>query len=166
MLLQPFPEGASGPSFFQKRVPKNAPDWLQTTTVSTPNGTTSQALGAEHIHRVIVEVGHPQIAQQKSAVGMRVHAHAPVALRSEIGQLRHEPAMLIEEFLRLVALHPAFQLLHVVGMIGVHQQRNLMRPESALDLQAVDYFRSRPALGRPKDDHGPAGTSVSFVLRA
>ncbi len=38
VLLQRFPEGAGGPSFFQKRVPKNVPDWLQTTTVSTPNG--------------------------------------------------------------------------------------------------------------------------------
>ncbi len=46
VLLQRFPEGAAGPSFFQKRVPKNIPDWLQTTTVSTPNGTTSQALVA------------------------------------------------------------------------------------------------------------------------
>src|SRR6266702_4160819 len=34
VLLQRFPEGAGGPSFFQKRVPKNIPDWLQTTTVS------------------------------------------------------------------------------------------------------------------------------------
>src|SRR5260221_12443899 len=46
VLLQRFPEGATGPSFFQKRVPKNIPDWLQTTTVSTPNGTTPQALVA------------------------------------------------------------------------------------------------------------------------
>jgi DNA ligase D len=50
-MLQRFPEGASGPSFFQKRVPKNAPDWLQTTTVSTPNGTTSEAL-------VVADVAH------------------------------------------------------------------------------------------------------------
>ena len=28
VLLQRFPDGAGGPSFFQKRVPKNAPDWL------------------------------------------------------------------------------------------------------------------------------------------
>src|ERR1700730_16769140 len=53
VLLQRFPEGASGPSFFQKRVPKNAPDWLQTTTVSTPNGTTSQALVAADIDHVL-----------------------------------------------------------------------------------------------------------------
>jgi len=53
VLLQRFPEGAGGPSFFQKRVPKNAPDWLQTTTVSTPNGTTSEALVAADLDHVL-----------------------------------------------------------------------------------------------------------------
>ena len=43
-LMQRFPDGAAGKSFFQKRVPANAPEWLVTTTVSTPNGTTSNAL--------------------------------------------------------------------------------------------------------------------------
>jgi DNA ligase D len=46
VLMQRFPDGAGGPSFFQKRVPKNAPEWLQTTTVETVNGTPSQALVA------------------------------------------------------------------------------------------------------------------------
>jgi len=46
VLMQRFPHGASGSSFFQKRVPENAPDWLETTLVSTPNGTTSRALVA------------------------------------------------------------------------------------------------------------------------
>lgn len=53
VLLQRFPEGAGGPSFFQKRVPKNAPDWLRTTTVQTPNGTTSQALVAADLDHVL-----------------------------------------------------------------------------------------------------------------
>jgi DNA ligase D len=53
VLLQRFPEGATGPSFFQKRVPKNIPGWLQTTTVATPNGTTSQALVAADIDHVL-----------------------------------------------------------------------------------------------------------------
>ena len=43
-LMQRFPAGAEGKSFFQKRVPEGAPEWLQTTIVSTPNGTTSRAL--------------------------------------------------------------------------------------------------------------------------
>jgi len=53
VLLQRFPDGAGGPSFFQKRVPKSHPDWLQTTIVSTPNGTTSQALVAADLAHVL-----------------------------------------------------------------------------------------------------------------
>ncbi len=50
-LMQRFPDGASGKSFFQKRVPKGAPEWLQTAVVSTPNGTTSDAM-------VAADIGH------------------------------------------------------------------------------------------------------------
>jgi DNA ligase D len=53
VLLQRFPHGASGSSFFQKRVPENRPDWLQTCVVSTPNGTTSQALVAADLAHVL-----------------------------------------------------------------------------------------------------------------
>jgi DNA ligase D len=53
VLLQRFPEGAGGPSFFQKRVPKSKPVWLQTTIVATPNGTTSEALVAADIDHVL-----------------------------------------------------------------------------------------------------------------
>jgi DNA ligase D len=53
VLLQRFPEGAAGPSFFQKRIPASAPGWLQTTTVSTPNGTTSRALVAADTDHVL-----------------------------------------------------------------------------------------------------------------
>jgi DNA ligase D len=52
-LMQRFPEGAGGPSFFQKRVPKDVPEWLETTIVSTPNGTTSRALVAADLAHVI-----------------------------------------------------------------------------------------------------------------
>jgi DNA ligase D len=53
VLLQRFPNGAGGSSFFQKRVPDSAPDWLQTTVVSTPNGTTSNALVAADLAHVL-----------------------------------------------------------------------------------------------------------------
>ncbi len=52
LLLQRFPNGAAGSSFFQKRVPDTAPEWLQTTIVSTPNGTTSRALVAADLAHV------------------------------------------------------------------------------------------------------------------
>ena len=52
VLLQRFPEGAEGSSFFQKRVPESRPEWLQTAVVSTPNGTTSNALVAADVAHV------------------------------------------------------------------------------------------------------------------
>ena len=52
-LMQRFPDGASGKSFFQKRVPKGAPEWLETTVVSTPNGSTSNALVASDLAHLI-----------------------------------------------------------------------------------------------------------------
>ena len=52
VLMQRFPKGAGGPSFFQKRVPDSAPEWLQTTTVQTVNGTPSRALVAADLAHV------------------------------------------------------------------------------------------------------------------
>jgi len=53
VLLQRFPHGASGNSFFQKRVPEQRPEWLETAVVSTPNGTTSQALVTRDLAHVL-----------------------------------------------------------------------------------------------------------------
>ena len=53
VLLERYPDGASGKSFFQKRVPKSAPEWLTTTVVSTPNGTLSDALVAKDLAHVL-----------------------------------------------------------------------------------------------------------------
>ena len=53
VLLQRFPNGAGGSSFFQKRVPEKRPDWLETAIVSTPNGTTSEALVAADLAHVL-----------------------------------------------------------------------------------------------------------------
>ena len=44
ILLQRFPNGAGGKSFFQKRIPDSAPEWLQTDIVETVNGTPSRVL--------------------------------------------------------------------------------------------------------------------------
>ncbi|KAA0235864.1 MAG: hypothetical protein JJLCMIEE_02090 [Acidimicrobiales bacterium] len=52
VLMQRFPDGASGNSFFQKRVPKGAPAWLETTIVTTPNGTPSRALVAADLAHI------------------------------------------------------------------------------------------------------------------
>jgi DNA ligase D-like protein (predicted polymerase) len=62
VLLQRFPNGAGGSSFFQKRVPEGAPEWLTTAIVSTPNGTTSNAL-------VIVDLAHLLWAVNQGCLG-------------------------------------------------------------------------------------------------
>lgn len=65
VLLERYPDGASGKSFFQKRVPKGAPDWLTTTTVETPNGTESNAL-------VAVDLAHVAWAVNMGCLGFHV----------------------------------------------------------------------------------------------
>jgi DNA ligase D len=64
-LMQRFPHGAEGSSFFQKRVPESRPDWLQTTIVSTPNGTTSRAL-------VLADLAHVIWAVNLACLGFHV----------------------------------------------------------------------------------------------
>jgi DNA ligase D len=68
VLMQRFPRGAGGPSFFQKRVPESAPDWLQTTTVETVNGTPSRAL-------VAADVAHVAWAVNLACLGFHVWPH-------------------------------------------------------------------------------------------
>ena len=65
VLMQRFPRGAGGPSFFQKRVPDSAPQWLQTTTVQTVNGTPSRAL-------VAADVAHVAWAVNLACLGFHV----------------------------------------------------------------------------------------------
>ncbi|HEV3400229.1 MAG TPA: non-homologous end-joining DNA ligase [Acidimicrobiales bacterium] len=65
VLLQRFPNGAGGSSFFQKRVPDSRPDWLETTIVSTPNGTTSRAL-------VVADLAHVLWAVNLACLGFHV----------------------------------------------------------------------------------------------
>ena len=53
ILMDRYPDGASGKSFFQKRVPAGTPDWVQTTIVATPNGTDSEAWVCADIAHVV-----------------------------------------------------------------------------------------------------------------
>ncbi|MFC4852258.1 non-homologous end-joining DNA ligase [Actinophytocola glycyrrhizae] len=66
VLLQRFPNGVAGSSFFQKRVtPTKADPWLTTTRVSTPNGTEADAL-------VAVDLAHVLWAVNMGCLGFHV----------------------------------------------------------------------------------------------
>jgi DNA ligase D len=68
VLMQRFPQGAAGKSFFQKRVPDGAPEWLETTTVETVNGTPSRAL-------VAADLAHVAWAVNLACLGFHVWPH-------------------------------------------------------------------------------------------
>jgi len=77
VLLQRFPNGATGNSFFQKRVaPTKAAPWVTTAEVSTPNGTISSAL-------VAVDVAHVLWAVNMGCLGFHVW---PTRARAEEGE--------------------------------------------------------------------------------
>lgn len=52
-VLKRYPDGAEGEPFFQKRVPKHRPDWLQTATVAFPSGRTAEELCPADLAHVI-----------------------------------------------------------------------------------------------------------------
>jgi len=64
-MLQRFPDGATGKSFYQKRIPAGAPGWLQSTVVATPNGTASNAL-------VVADLAHVVWAVNVGCIGLHL----------------------------------------------------------------------------------------------
>jgi len=111
-LLQRFPSGASGPSFFQKRVPENAPNWLETTVVRTVNGTPSRAL-------VAADVAHLLWAVNLGCLGFHVWPfRADVADEDHVDELRidldPQPGTGFPE-----AVKAAFELRALLDEVGI-----------------------------------------------
>jgi DNA ligase D len=123
LLLERYPGGAGGKSWFQKRVPASAPDWLTTTEVATPNGTTSDAL-------VAADLAHILWAVNMGCLGFHVwpiRAAAPAVtdeLRIDLDpspgvglpEIR-EAAILTREFLRSLGIEA---YLKTSGSRGLH----------------------------------------------
>jgi DNA ligase D len=111
-LMQRFPHGAEGSSFFQKRVPKDVPEWLQTTIVSTPNGTTSRAL-------VLADMAHVVWAANLACLGFHVwpylHDRPDVADELRL-DLDPQPGVGFEE--ARAAAREVRVLLDELGMVG------------------------------------------------
>jgi DNA ligase D len=113
VLLQRFPNGAGGPSFFQKRVPESRPEWLQTTIVSTPNGTTSRALVAADLAHVLwaVNLGCLGFHVWPSKASDPEHADE---LRIDVDPSPGVTFAMVQE-----AAHEVRALLDEVGVVGM-----------------------------------------------
>jgi hypothetical protein len=62
-----------------------------------------------HFDGEIAEHRKAQRLHQQAAVGVRIHAHAAIALRRQIGDMRQQTAVRVEEFFGFVAAHPVFE---------------------------------------------------------
>ncbi|AXB47610.1 non-homologous end-joining DNA ligase [Amycolatopsis albispora] len=100
LLLERYPSGAGGKSWFQKRVPKSVPPWLRTTVVSTPNGTTSDAL-------VAADLAHILWAVNLGCLGFHVwpyHAETPEVTDELRIDLDPSPGVSFEQLREAAAL--------------------------------------------------------------
>jgi len=154
VLLQRFPNGAGGSSFFQKRVPKARPAWLETAVVSTPNGTTSQALVAADLAHVLwaVNIGclgfhvWPTLASDpEHADELRIDLDpTPGVTFAMVREAAQEVRALFDE-LGVVALPKT------TGNRGIHIYARLERRWSSYDVRAAAVAVARELERRRPD---------------
>ena len=155
ILMERYPDGASGKSFFQKRVPKSAPEWLQTVTVATVNGTESDAL-------VAADVAHLVWAVNLGCLGF--HAWPTLASDPEhADELRIDldpgPGVTFEmvretavEARKLLAEHGMTGFAKTTGRRGIHIYCRLAHRWDSYDVRAAavalarELERRRPEL--------------------
>jgi DNA ligase D len=154
VLMQRFPNGAGGSSFFQKRVPESRPEWLETTTVSTPNGTTSQAL-------VAADVAHVLWAVNLGCLGFHVWPYLAAdpdhadELRIDLDPtpgvtfpMVREAAALVRDLLVEVGL---FGLPKTTGNRGIHVYVRLAPEWTSYDVRAAAVAVARELERRRPD---------------
>ena len=130
VLMQRFPNGASGSSFFQKRVPDSRPDWLETTIVSTPNGTTSRAL-------VAADLAHVLWAVNMGCLGFHVWpSKADNPEHADELRIDLDPTPGVDFPMVRAAAHEVRALLDDVGVVGL--------PKTTGNRGIHVYLRLRP----------------------
>jgi DNA ligase D len=116
VLMQRYPNGVEGGSFFQKRVPPSAPEWLTTAVVTTPNGTSSDAL-------VIADLAHVVWAVNLGCLGfhswpVRVGADGRIAATVDELRIDLDPQPGTTFAMAVEAAHLVRSLLAELGLVG------------------------------------------------
>jgi DNA ligase D len=153
-LMQRFPEGAGGKSWFQKRVPAGAPPWLQTTMVTTPNGTTSNAL-------VLADMAHVAWAVNLGCLGFHVWpTHWDDMGHADELRLDLDPSPGVTFEMIREGAHLTRQLLDELGMVsfpkttgnrGVHVYVRLQRQWDSYQVRAAAVALAREMERRHPD---------------
>ena len=154
VLMQRFPNGVGGSSFFLKRVPKDAPDWLETTIVSTPNGTTSDAL-------VATDLAHVVWAVNLGCLGFHVwpnEADDPDHADELRIDLDPQPGVTFDDVRAAAAeTHALFDELGIeahpktTGNRGIHVYARLTREWSPIEVRAAAVAMARELARRRPD---------------
>ena len=76
---------------------------------STRVASASSVPGVPNVDGVVAEVGQGEVAQEQSAVGVRVRAHPPVALGASAARSGTSLPFVVEQLFRAVAAHPLFE---------------------------------------------------------
>ena len=110
--------------------------------------------GLGHLDGVVAEVRQDEVAQQRTAVRMRVGAHPALAFWGERGELGYQRAALVEELLGPVAPQPVLEQRECArGSRGLGHG-HLVRAPGALDRHPVDLLRARSS---------PSGCAGSII---
>jgi DNA ligase D len=154
VLLQRFPHGAGGQSFFQKRVPEKRPDWLQTTVVATPNGTTSQAL-------VVADLAHVLWAVNLACLGFHVWPiRADDPEHTDELRIDLDPTPGVDFEMVREAAHEVDGLLRGAGLVGwpkttgnrgIHVYVRLLAEWSSIEVRAAAVAVARELERRRPD---------------
>src|SRR6187549_1362274 len=111
-MLHRFPEGTDGDKVYQKRLPKGAPDWVQTVQVAFPSGRTADELCVTELASVVWAV-------QMSTVEFHPwHSRRADTERPDEWRIDLDPGPACEfDTVRRVA-HVAHEVLDELGAVG------------------------------------------------
>ena len=113
--------------------------------------------GRRHIDGIVAKVGHAQVAQQHAAVGVRIGAHPPVALRRQLGQLGDRAGRSRRTVLPACSFASSSRAAgDAPGYVAGYRKRHLVRRNVPSIGRPSTNFGPGPALGRLEDDHRPA----------
>ena len=134
--------------------------WRMMSRRNWPSGRVFSAVtcaGLVDLDGVVAEIGHAQRLAQQPAVGVRVGAHAPRALRRQRFAARGSAARSRRTVPRACSCAASSSsCFRCAGLSCRPASGTWCDAPEAFDLVAVHFLRAGPALGPAQDDHRPA----------